>query len=310
MEVLMNAWKPLLFVLALMAALPLTSEGKSSTCNHAVKGTWSFGQAPKGCELNYTAAEQTTLYEGLIFVADQDGEQERYMELMYAFLRDASDYYLDQRKNATAEEKEYWRRSIFALAHQESYWSHFRLAIGKGQEVASVKFMRGDRGYGHGILQIDERWHPNISLSEKGEDLVGNLMYGLDVFYQAWERAEGAKCVKEGNLEQRARSAYSIYNGGPDEKCRWTDPADEWARNDKGYYKKLKNQEWLQFVADTEKESPVDVACVVEGGEDCGAGVATAPFFMPHDSIFGVVQESAPAALAVLRLSRTRNSFV
>jgi hypothetical protein len=147
--------------------------------------------------------------------------------------------------------------------------------------------MRGDSGYGYGLVQVDERWHPQMALTNKAEDLITNLMFGLDMFFQNWEKAPKMKCVAKGDFDQRARAAYAAYNGGPAKYCRWTKPKDKWARNDKGYWEKYHSQRWLKYVASTEARSPVDVECLVEGGGSCGRGVAAEPavYFMTLKSV-------------------------
>lgn len=296
----MNAWKPILFVIALMAALPMASEGASSPCKNSVAGTWSFGLAPKGCDPVSDFSVLSTRYNELLFREKTDGEKERYTEAMHAFLRDAADYYLEQRRRTITEtERLQWRRAVMAVAHQESYWSHYRVT-----EEGGLKFMRGDTGYGHGIVQIDERWHPKMALSTKGEDLATNLMYGLDMYFQAWEKAPKKKCVAKGNFEQRARAAYSAYNGGPSQYCRWTKKKNKWARNDKGFLAKFKAQEWLKFVASADKKSPLDVACLVEGGQNCGLGVgAETPKYMYFEA---TASESAPVGEEIVAALRVR----
>lgn len=296
----MNALKPILLALALMAALPSYSEGASSPCTNSLNGVWSFGQAPKACDLK--SPPPTKIYSVLTFDERENfsAEKKRYTQEMHSFLREASDYYLDQRRtNPTASERTAWRRAVMALAHQESYWSHFRFAPKDG----ALKFMRGDSGYGHGILQIDERWHPKISLSAKGEDLTANIMYGLDLYFKEWERAAKAKCVKKESFEQRARTAYSAYNGGSSNLCRWTKKS-KWARNDKNFYAKYKSQDWLKFVAAKDHRSPLDVPCLVEGNEGCGQGVGVEVAF--EKSILWLLVPARAEAAPVYALPSSR----
>lgn len=303
----MNAWKPILIALALMAALPASSEGSSSACKKPLKGTWSFGQAPKACDPNTNTGPFRSKYSRLTFDEREKAatERSRYTQDMHAFLREASDFYLEQRRSSpTANERREWRRAVMALAHQESYWSHFRLAPNDG----ALKFMRGDNGYGHGILQIDERWHPKIALSAKGEDLTTNIMYGLDIFFQAWERAAKSKCVKNNSFEQRARTAYSAYNGGAGSACRWTKKS-KWSRNDRGYFDKFKKQEWSKFAGSPNHRSPVDVACLVEGNESCGGGPGVAIAVEAHQAIYWILASAAIEDPAIaLRSGRTSRS--
>jgi hypothetical protein len=50
------------------------------------------------------------------------------------------------------------------------------------------------------------------------------------------------------SLDQRARAAYSVYNGGGYASCRWTNSGDKWARNDKGFNEKFTGQTWNQLI--------------------------------------------------------------
>jgi hypothetical protein len=58
--------------------------------------------------------------------------------------------------------------------------------------------------------------------------------------YDGWERAASASCVgKATNYLARTRAMYSVYNGGATKVCRWTNPNDKWAKNDKNYLDKF-----------------------------------------------------------------------
>lgn len=292
----MNAWKPIIFTLFLLGAVPLVSEGattnrdlssqrnlastgESTPCVDPVGGMWAFGQAPRGCglpesiQLNVIASR----YGRLIFDETNSFSEERtsYTQNMFSFLREAADYYIDQRREYVSdEERVAWRRTVMAAAHQESYWSQYRISAKDEQ----LKFMRGDYGFGHGILQIDERWHSSMVNNARGVDLVTGTMYALDELFQAWERAPKASCVREGNFEDRARAAYAVYNGGPSKRCRWINPDDKWARNDKGFLEKFQAQSWMRYVSQPNAKSPVDIECIVEGGsEECGRGIGAEP---------------------------------
>jgi hypothetical protein len=290
-----NAWKPLLLVtmtLGLLGALPLTGEGAvkakpaakakvvkaakapkaakpaaaASPCLKASGGTWSFGQAPTGCQPLTNPATLEERYPDLVFNERAGNEKRRYTAALHAYLREAADYYLDQRRrNADPAERSAWRKAVMALAHQESFWSHYR----ESRKDGELKIMRGDANFAHGLLQIDERWHPKMTMNARGEDLTAHLMYGLDMYFQGWEKAAKASCVRKGNTEDRARAAYAAYNGGSSKLCRWKDPKDRWARNDEGFLAKWKGQGWQYAGAAESGRSPVDVACLAEGRAGC-----------------------------------------
>jgi hypothetical protein len=281
----MNAWKPLLLVtltLGLLGAMPLSSEGavksakpaakaarakaSASPCLKASGGTWSFGQAPTGCQPLTSATTLEQRYPQLVFNERNTNEKRRYTVALHAYLREAADYYLDQRRrNVDPAERSAWRKAVMALAHQESFWSHYR----ESRKDGALKIMRGDANFGHGLLQVDERWHPKMTMNARGEDLTAHLMYGLDMYFQGWEKAPKAACVRKGNTEDRARAAYAAYNGGGSKLCRWKDAKDKWARNDAGFLAKWKGQSWQYLGAMDGGRSSVDVACLAEGRTGC-----------------------------------------
>ncbi len=237
-------------------------------CNNRIGGTWEFATAPQACDANSFGEDQTLKHRYGVQVLDlsvsRSAERARYMNELYAVIRDAADYYIRRRKpNVSDTERQAFRRAILAVAHQESFFSHYRKSSG------AYKLMRGDFGHGHGLMQIDDRFHfVNI---DKGYawDLVGNLRLALEIYYQAWEQAAKASCVSRGsNFQARTRSAYSAYNGGPSQICRWT-RASSWAANDLGFFDKWTDRQWERYVSQPNKVSSFNVGCVVDGGESC-----------------------------------------
>lgn len=267
----MNAKTQIGFTLAVLLATAFTAEGKPAgqPCVNPAKGEWKFGRAPKGCDLSSLQSSRKAMYGSLVFDERANQATSRYMQEMYSFLRESSDFYLNERvANPSDSMRRDWRRAVMAMAHQESYWTHYR--IGANQKW---KLMRGDGGHGYGIFQVDDRWHRKMIAKGQGEDLAGNLMYGMDMFYQSWNRALKARCVKAGDVEARARTAYAIYNGGPKAACRWTRPKAKFARNDRGFREKYRKQEWNAYVSNPSAASSVSVACLVDGGGNCGSSV-------------------------------------
>ncbi|WP_290648030.1 hypothetical protein [Aquisalimonas sp.] len=221
-------------------------------CPQRVGGTWTFGRAPYGCDVEEfgSAAVVRSNFDAYIFDDDepQDSERIRYMGALYAFLADqAADYLRSRRADASDAEVAAWRRAVYATAHQESFWTHYREASASAGRLLTM--LRGDNGHGHGLMQVDDRFHTNAIQSGIGWRLDENLSYALDIYYEAWQRAPRQWCVSSPNAwDERARSAYSAYNGGRGQICRWTDPNHTWARNDEGFYDKYVRQQW-QFYA-------------------------------------------------------------
>ncbi|OUR96747.1 hypothetical protein A9Q84_10425 [Halobacteriovorax marinus] len=240
-------------------------------CNNRTSGEWKFGRAPDVCDmdsfidLNYVNNE----FSDFVFYdsEDRDSERERYMTEVHALINEVANYYYKKRRSEVSEaELQVFLRSALSIGHQESFWSHYRTPT-----HGKVQFMRsgGDYGHGHGMFQVDDRWHFPAIKDGTAANIVMNMIYSLEEYFDAWERAPAAGCAAEDDYEARGRSAYSAFNGGPSRICRWTNPNDRWARNDKGWWSKYQNRGWENYIQDFDKVSSVDVDCIVQGNEGC-----------------------------------------
>lgn len=241
-------------------------------CSNRVGGEWNFGRVPSACDVDPWGDPAYVADNFLPLIFDDNvtrsSERQRYMLELHAMLRDSVEYYMLARKPAaTAAEVAAWQRANFAKAHQETFWTHYRDATD-----GNIKMVRGDYGHGHGMVQIDDRWHFPRLEEGKGWHIFENIIYGMELFYDAWEDAGTASCVSSpDNWRSRARSAYSVYNGGASKICRWTDPNDVWAQNDIGYVDKYDTQTWLNYVSDAAHETTLDIPCFMEGNPGCTA---------------------------------------
>lgn len=240
-------------------------------CPNRTSGEWKFGRAPDVCDmdsfidLNYVDSE----FSQFIFhdTRSRDVERLRYMDEIYGLIKNVADYYIQKRKpEATQEEVETFLRSSLTIGHQESFWTHYRMPSHGG-----VQFMRsgGDYGHGHGLFQVDDRWHFPAVLDGRAANIVMNMVYSLEEYFHAWQTAPSMNCATTDDYVARARSAYSAYNGGLKRICRWTNPDDRWARNDKGWWSKYQNKEWEGYVSDLDRNSDLDIDCIVQGYEGC-----------------------------------------
>ena len=225
---LVNGLKILPLCLALVACGASESDPKKGSpaaaldnapCVNNVGGSWKFGVAPDGCDSNSYGSDAAvqSKYSSLVFdeTKNSAAETERYVSNMSAFLGEVSEIYFKQRKRtAQDEELRAWKRSILAMAHQESYWTHYRISKLDGR----LKFMRGDSGHGYGLMQVDDRWHKGAINKGSAWDILPHALYTMDMFYKVWNMAAKAPCVT--SLEDRSRSAYSMYNGGFSRACR------------------------------------------------------------------------------------------
>lgn len=244
-------------------------------CNNRIGGEWNFGRVPSACDVApwgdpvyVTDNFAPVIFDDNVAVS---GERQRYMQEVHAMLRDSVKYYLLARKpDAGADEIAAWQQANFAKAHQETFWTHYRDATD-----GNIKMVRGDYGHGHGMVQIDDRWHFPKLEEGKGWHIFENIIYGMELFYDAWEDAATTTCVSSpSNWRDRARSAYAVYNGGASKICRWTNPNDTWAQNDIGFADKYDSQTWLNYIGDIYQETTLDIPCFMEGNPGCTA-VAT-----------------------------------
>ncbi|HEV6968404.1 hypothetical protein [Roseateles sp.] len=255
-------------------------------CTNKVGGSWTHGRAPSGCDASAFGPDSFVRgnYAGVVFsdaAASLVDERKRYMQAMYPVIRDASERYLKSRKPAvSARELEAFQRGTYATLRQETFWSHYRDAQLSAGQPYLLKMMRGDSGHGHGMMQVDDRYHFVELQQGKGWNMMQNFTYAMDIYFDAWEAAPAA-CLggvtsPTGTAAQvdeywrgRARSAWSAYNGGPTKVCRWQNTADPNASKDNGYRDNYDNRLWLTDVADTAKAAAIDVACLMDNGPQC-----------------------------------------
>ncbi|WP_413287853.1 hypothetical protein [Bdellovibrio sp. HCB337] len=248
-------------------------------CNDRVGGEYNYGRAPQACNANAFGEDRFVVntYGTLIFNDSEvrASERSRYVDEMNAVIRDAATYYMKKRKPAVSStELSWWLIGVQATASHESYWSHYRKATD-----ARIKMMRGDYGHGHGMMQIDDRAHFSVIDSGIAWNLISNLTYAMDIYYKQWERAPSQSCVKSAtDYEARVRSAWAAYNGGAGKICRWKNPNDKWAQNDKNFYEHYSKRLWQKHVTNANKKASIDVACLIEKKENCpapGSGEST-----------------------------------
>jgi hypothetical protein len=237
------------------------------TCyNQYTSGSWLFGTAPAGCNVTPSYSQSTTKYQysPVIFNHSLSTSTARvaYMSKMYPLVRDVATYYMKRRKpTVSAAELSGWVRGIMATAHQETLWTHFRKPTD-----GIVRYMRGDNLHGHGMMQVDDRSHQAALLQGKGIDLVYNMMYGMDVYYAAWQKAATVSCASATNYRTRARASWSAYNGGLSRICRFaTSPTT----GDGRYASRYDNREWLSYVTNPKATTEFNVKCLVEGVRPC-----------------------------------------
>ena len=237
-------------------------------------GRFTFGRAPYGCPVaDFGDPDAVTArYPTLIFddTAPRDSERHRYMGEMHAFLRDVAEQVIvDRKPDVEDAEIAAWQRAVFATAHQESFWAHYRQDL-EPSTPSFLGMLRGDGGHGHGLLQLDDRFWRDALRDGAGWRLEQHAIFALDILFDGWRRAPDQPCVSRDDAwRERTRAAYSAYNGGPGQICRWTNPDDPAHAIDLQFADKYDHQRWREFVSEPAAASSLDLACLRAGANGC-----------------------------------------
>ena len=270
MKQIKSVLKSIVAVVSLcVSSVPAWGAGASSIpCARPLAGDWAFGTAPIACALDTrlaTVASVQAQYSPVIY-NDKVNDRERFMSELYPFLRDMASNYIHRRNaKVSAAEEEGFLRAVYALANQESYWSHYR--VGKD---GILRFMRGDSGHGFGMMQLDDRSHMAAIRQGKGQDLAYLVMMGLDTFYPGWVKSASVRCVgSSSDYHNRARAAWSAYNGGSGQICRWASSNSVYHHFDVDFNSRYNAMAWKSFVRDTRTSSKLNAKCLAEGKRPC-----------------------------------------
>ncbi|MCF2947816.1 hypothetical protein L0668_06845 [Paraglaciecola aquimarina] len=238
-------------------------------CAHKVSNTtFDYGTIPAWCDVDPFGSPDIVKqhFNDIMFngFESEDTERQRYMSALYPTIREAAEYYLDIRKpSASITEKAAWQHAVMATASVETKWSHY---LNYDQDER-IKMIRGDSGHGHGMMQIDDRWHFSAISEGKGMQIFENMVYALDIFYNGWRYSVAQSCVNgENDWEARSRSAYSAYNGGPTDWCRWQESP---ITQDTNFSQNYSAKAWEALVADKNASASLDVTCYMEDNMAC-----------------------------------------
>lgn len=234
---------------------------------------YNYGDASYSCNAS-SFGDDAFLYKNfspLIYnhKAAASSERPRYMQELNAVIRDAATLYIKRRKPAvTDDEVKWWILAIQAVANQETRWTHYRLA----STDSRLKMMRGDLGHGHGLLQIDDRWHYADILSGKAWSVMTNLTFGMDIYYEAWQKAANQSCIgSPTNYSLRLRAAWSAFNGGLGSICRFSKTGDSNYFRDVQFNDGYKKQGWTAYIANPSAKPNINVPCLMEKNDGCAA---------------------------------------
>ncbi len=237
------------------------------TCTNAIGGAWNFGTAPKSCNVSpLVVTSETKSQYGPVLFSDAQltaNARQQYMSSMYPVLRDVGRYYIQRRNpGVSALEMKSFVEGLFVLAHQETFWSHYR----NGTD-GIIRYMRGDNLHGHGLMQVDDRSHAAALKAGKGVDLIYNMIYGLDIFYASWVKSSSASCISSPtDYVNRTRAAWAAYNGGPGAICRWKTKN---TAGDQQFLAKYNSKAWMGYVSNPQAPVSVNIKCLTEGIRPC-----------------------------------------
>jgi hypothetical protein len=237
-------------------------------CFNKVGGSWvEYGRLPNGCNANSYGEDSVILRNYPMTIFDDNVSRNletiRYMEELHAIVRDSAKYYIKKRKpNVSVDELEAYALAIVTTAAHETKVSHYRRASDN-----RIKLMRGDSGHGHGMMQMDDRWHFPAIENGIAWNLISHITYSMDIYYDRWQNAVGSSCVGAAtNFTSRTRAAWAAYNGQPTAFCRWkTAPTD----GDKNFFAMLRDKGWQTYVKEVKPSASIDVACLMEHPETC-----------------------------------------
>ena len=116
--------------------------------------------------------------------------------------------------------KKLFQNLVLATAWQESCWRQYVI---KNKKVVTLRSNTGDTG----LMQMNERvWRGLYNTQKLRWDTAYNVRAGVEVLHRylvKYSLKRGEQKHK-GGLDNLARSAYSAYNGGPDQTSRYRNP--------------------------------------------------------------------------------------
>jgi hypothetical protein len=280
-----HSWRTILLGTFAVTAI-LSSVGQEANakyvriCNHPDPGKWGFGSAPVGCDADVfgDTSRIAKVYPQFIFkmsLLDDTNQRIQYVTNIYSLIKQmAADFYVKVKPAASKAEIEGWVHAILAISTHESYMTHYRIALD-----GRYKLMTGDQVRSQGLMQVDQQFFANRG-RDPSLDLAGNINAAMEVYYTHWVDAVDSSCYKSALrtgrsslaqlLEDRARGAYSAYNGGDSKICRYVNTRDPYHHTDVHYAQAYETQEWLQYVQDPNRKISLNTECILNGDDLCG----------------------------------------
>ena len=111
-------------------------------------------------------------------------------------------------QRATARHLEIRPAVVAAIMQRESQGGLSPLLDAMGPEG------RGDHGHGHGLMQIDDRWHRAFIASGQWRDPYASIAYAVSLLADNFSVLRAAKLSSLAYPDERERAAIAAYNCG------------------------------------------------------------------------------------------------
>ncbi len=151
--------------------------------------------------------------------------------------------------------KKIFQYLVLTTAWQESCWRQYEI---KNNKIVTLRSNTGDTG----LMQINERvWRGLYNTQKLRWDSAYNARAGAEILqrYLLKYSLKRGEDKHQGGLDNLARSAYSAYNGGPDQTSRYRNPKAPTA------HKKIDAAFWTKYQAVKQGKELQVVQCL--GGE-------------------------------------------
>jgi hypothetical protein len=146
-------------------------------------------------------------------------ELSEYLPMIRDLLTDSASS-IAEKNQLDAAVKKIFRYLVLATAWQESCWRQYEI---KNRKVVTLRSRSGDTG----LMQMNERvWRGLYNTQKLRWDTAYNIRAGTEVLHRYLVKysLKRGEQKQKGGMDNLARSAYSAYNGGPDQTARYRNP--------------------------------------------------------------------------------------
>ena len=176
--------------------------------------------------------------ERLLLWVPRKSELPEYLTIIRDLLTDSANSSAETNK-LDDPVKKLFQDLVLATAWQESCWRQYVI---KNRKVVTLRSSTSDTG----LMQINEPvWRGLYNTQKLRWDTAYNVRAGVEVLHRYLVRysLKRGEQKHKGGLDNLARSAYSAYNGGPDQTSRYRDPRTP------SVHKKTDAAFWMKYLA-------------------------------------------------------------